>query len=471
MGVADEFLKSAQRAENVTFYVSGKIAQQFYFTKPGEGETKFPNIYLLEQYETEKLLIDFLVSHGEKVKWNTRLTDTKENGDGVASVICRNGKAYDVSADYLIGADGASSTVREQLKIAFHGKTFPQNFMLADVYLDWDSPQHHIVTAMEKNQVMGFFPFKEKNKYRIFSFLHDSEKDVDAFSENDIKDNTENLLGLNIKIKRFIWFSVFRLHSRSVEAFRKNSCFLAGDSAHVYSPAGAQGMNTGIQDAYNLAWKLAMVLKSGFPNRLLESYDEERKPIARNLLKNTDLAFQFTVSKNPFFRFIRLRIFPLALKILLSSSFVRKTGFLRLSQLNIKYPDSGMNGSGARRSFSADAPSPGDRFPFFPLSDRQTSLDLLKNTGFNLLMFNVDSSDTELDAIKSWKNRTELDWLTMIDVEPCSGYAQIIQKWNIRQNSIMLIRPDIHVAYRSQPASLRDFQSYLSENNYPDSAP
>jgi 2-polyprenyl-6-methoxyphenol hydroxylase-like FAD-dependent oxidoreductase len=471
MGVADDFLRQARTAEMVAYYARGKMAQNLKFSRPGSGHTKFPNIYMLEQFSTEKILIDFLVSHGKKIIWDCVFERFVEDGPEKGS-LCRFGnETHVIKSDYVVGADGNSSTLRKELNIHFHGKTFPQNFMLADAFLEMDASQQQVSIVFDGNQVMGFFPFKKEHKYRLFSFLGHDGKDPDSYTEMDIREKAESLKGMNAKVKKFEWFSVFKIHSRSVENFSKGKFFLAGDAAHVHSPAGAQGMNTGIQDAYNLAWKLAMVTKHGFSSEILKSYDSERKPVAVKLLKNTDKAFRFAISSNSIIRFIRLWVFPIVIKILISIPYVRRKGFLRISQLGIAYPKSSLNSDiDEHGNFTGDCPRSGSRFPHFMLgSGSLTSHDLLKNACFNLLLFKVGNQTKQdidwdfhpEDQIKNLSSQEVKNWLHVIDMSKYPVFKKLCRKWGIKKNSFILIRPDMHISYRCQPATTGQLKKYI----------
>jgi hypothetical protein len=352
------------------------------------------------------------------------------------------------------------------LEIPFEGKTFPQNFMLADGYLDWDNPHQNVAICFAKNNTVGFFPFKEKYKYRMFSFLGNDGKAPEDHTEADIIDKVENQMNLKIKVKKVIWFSVFKIHSRIVRSFQKGRCFLVGDAAHIHSPAGAQGMNTGFQDAYNLAWKLAMVQKGIFSDSLLTTYEKERKKVAKGVLKNTDNAFQFIISKKPFYNFMRLRALPNIIQFFLKNETLRKFAFKRLSQIIINYFVSPLNINYDKDgNFTSEAPLPGDRFPHF-LIDKEQQLsvhDLMKDPGFYLLYIGSGSKSNIPDELFQWKKEEEAGWIKFINLSENSVAEDLRRQWGISEPSYFLIRPDIHVAIRSQPCDLGPLQNFLQE--------
>ncbi len=216
-----------------------------------------------------------------------------------------NNEEIEIKASYLIACDGATSPVRHQLEFSFEGGTYDHKFFVVDTAFDWPDAQHRVMVAPGEDNFCAFLPLKGNNSFRIVGTLPAKISESESISFDDIKESINLTIGKNIDYKEVNWFSIYKLHHRMVDQFRKGNVFLAGDAAHIHSPAGGQGMNTGLQDAYNLVWKLTLVLKKQAEPSLLETYNEERLPFARFLLRFTDQGFTRATSQDFFSRILR----------------------------------------------------------------------------------------------------------------------------------------------------------------------
>ncbi len=289
----------------------------------------------------------------------------------------------------MVGCDGPKSPVRHALGLSFEGSTFERIFYVADVYIDWQFSHDALHGCLTRNAVVAFFPMQGEKRWRIVgAFPEEFNKDEGEILYEEIEARIKEEAQLELDITRVDWFSTYKVHSRHVEKFSSGRCFLAGDSAHIHTPAGGQGMNTGIQDAYNLAWKLAMVIK-GFANeRLLETYNEERLPNAKRLLQTTDRMFNMAAGTDWLLNVIRTTIFPPMAKFILSLDAVKKRFFPLISQIGITYRDQSLSAHDDDDDFEFKA---GDRMPYF-LIDGKSIYDKLREPKFHLLTFSDGES-------------------------------------------------------------------------------
>src|SRR6185295_13027047 len=229
----------------------------------GKDLSQFPYMLMLEQSKNEELLYQFVRSHNHDVFWKTELESFSQDESGVtAEVKLPSGESQTIRGKYLVGCDGAKSVVRHELGLTFEGSTFERLFYVADARVDWEFPHDALHVCLAKEVFVAFFPMPGEDRYRIVgTFPESKNKEQGEVDYEEIEREIKEQAQLSLEISDVRWFSLYKVHSRRVSKFSEGRCFLAGDSAHIHSPAGAQGMNTGIQDAYNLAWKLALVIK------------------------------------------------------------------------------------------------------------------------------------------------------------------------------------------------------------------
>jgi hypothetical protein len=253
------------------------------------------------------------------------------------------------------------------------------------------------------------------------------------------------------------WFSTYKVHTRHVEKFSSGRCFLAGDSAHIHTPAGGQGMNTGIQDAYNLAWKLALVIKGVAFERILDSYNEERLPNAKRLLQTTDRMFNLAAGTDWLVNLIRTTIFPPMAKFILSIDAVKRKFFPLISQIGITYRESSLSRHDGDREFEFKA---GDRMPYF-LLDGHSVYDKLHAPKFHLLTFSESS-----DAANHGKASEEIgsQYVDLLDQYLLPLSAQVSETFDTDKPFQVLLRPDNYIGFISSDTSLGPLRAYLKEN-------
>src|ERR1043165_7426754 len=339
IGLAQPAIERGTIASRVRLIEGGEVAGEMNLGNFGKDLSEYPYMLMLEQSKNEELLYEYVRNHGHDVRWNTELENFSQDATGVtAQVKTPSGESETIRGKFLVGCDGASSPVRHGLGLTFEGSTFERLFYVADARVDWEFPHDALHVCLAKEVFVAFFPMPGENRYRVVGTFPESKNEeqgevVYEEIEREIKEQAK----LKLELSDVRWFSLYKVHSRRVNKFSEGRCFLAGDSAHIHSPAGAQGMNTGIQDGYNLAWKLAMVVRGDADAKILESYNEERLENARNLLKTTDRFFNFVASPEPVLTYLRMHVFPYIAGVAFSIDAVKKFVFPRISQIGINY--------------------------------------------------------------------------------------------------------------------------------------
>jgi 2-polyprenyl-6-methoxyphenol hydroxylase-like FAD-dependent oxidoreductase len=258
-GIAKQAVERGAVSGTVRLLAGGEVRGEFDLSRIGEGMSPYPFILNLEQSKNEQLLYEYLQSHHKDVLWNSELESLSQSEEGVtAQVKTSDGGMQTIEAKYLVGCDGAKSPVRRALGLGFEGSTFERTFYVADAQIDWVFSHDASHFCLSQESFLLFFPLKGENRYRIVGvFPEEFAKSESEVLYEEIEEHIKTEAQLELDIHDVEWFSTYKVHSRHVSNFGKGRCFLAGDSAHVHTPAGAQGMNTGIQDAYNLVWKMA----------------------------------------------------------------------------------------------------------------------------------------------------------------------------------------------------------------------
>jgi 2-polyprenyl-6-methoxyphenol hydroxylase-like FAD-dependent oxidoreductase len=343
LGFADDVVTAGRKMLAGNFWVRGKRAAHILLGEMGKGISPFSYALIYPQDEHERLLIDLLREAGVEVERQTELLRFEETADGITAQLRHaDGREEPCTAAYIAGCDGARSTVREALGIGFPGGTYEHLFYVADVDASGQTMKGELHVALDKTDFLVVFPLKGERRARLIGTIRQEFEDqAEKLTWNDVSKRV--LEWIRIDVERVNWFSTYRVHHRVAGRFRQGRIFLLGDAAHIHSPVGGQGMNTGIGDAVNLAWKLAAVLQGRAHASVLDSYEQERIGFARELVKTTDQAFTSVTSSGWMARLIRLRLAPLAIPLLLSSTAVRRMMFRRVSQIAIDYEGSNLS--------------------------------------------------------------------------------------------------------------------------------
>ena len=320
----------------------------------------FPYALIYPQDEHERLLIDRLAEAGVQVERQTELVAFEETAAGVrARLRHADGGTNTCEAAYLAGCDGAHSAVREGLRIGFPGGTYNHLFYVADVDARGAVMNGELHGALDTTDFLIVFPLKDDGRARLIGTVRtDAEHQHDELSWDDVSQRV--IEWMRIDVERVNWFSTYRVHHRVADQFRKGRAFLLGDAAHIHSPVGGQGMNTGIGDAVNLAWKIADVVHGRADASLLDSYEPERIAFARRLVATTDQAFTGVTSDGAIARRVRLNIVPAVAPALFSFRAARRFMFRTISQTAVHYRGSSLSEG------RAGGVHGGDRLPWVP---------------------------------------------------------------------------------------------------------
>ncbi|HET7478737.1 MAG TPA: FAD-dependent oxidoreductase, partial [Rubrobacteraceae bacterium] len=336
MGLAERFLARSATSQKVNMYVGGERILQLKLSvldMRGGQDAFVPRMMIIPQSETEALLIGALEEHGGHIERGTVFLGFEQNRDRVVSRLrYPDGSEERIESRYLVSCEGAHSIVRKQSGISFAGETYPFSFVMADVELDWDRSHDEIYSWLHEKGTLSAGPLPG-NRWRLFIEMEEGQRVPCVTLELAQRLLAERTGDYKTHATNPTWLSEFRINSRMVDRFREGRVFLAGDAAHVHSPSGGQGITTGMQDAYNLSWKLAQVLNEGAPDSLLDTYSEERLPIVRSVLETTDRNTGILFPRGRFGRLIRNAVvLPLLRRDRVQDRLVRK-----MSQLDMNY--------------------------------------------------------------------------------------------------------------------------------------
>ncbi len=463
MGVVDRVIKDGKQADGVIFNENGKQLAKLSLGNVGEGQTPFPFILLYQQSKNERLLLDFLTLNCCPVYWKTDLIALKQTAKQAEVQLQTGDQLIDITCDWVVGADGAHSAVRKTLQIPFSGDTYAHEFYLADVELNNEElDDSYVQLFMGKNGISGFFPMPEANRYRIIGKLPDEPGKKDWALE-DVLPSLSNITKSSINIVHNYWFTIYKLHHRMADKFRDQRCFLIGDAAHIHSPVGAQGMNTGLQDAYNLAWKLAGVVNGQIREPVLDSYAAERMPVAKDLLSTTDRVFTIVMSNNFFTRLFKKWVLPRLLKFVWGKKNLRGVFFRRVSQIGITYRDSALN----LHISQATKVKAGDRLPYLQVFDekKQQETDLhewCSKPGFTLIVL-AKLSEPDLFSLAKWITQKYPATLNFFYLPPSAKNQHIFEAFETGKNQgkALIVRPDMHIGFINDNVDMVLMDNYL----------
>jgi 2-polyprenyl-6-methoxyphenol hydroxylase-like FAD-dependent oxidoreductase len=303
LGLGDTVTKAASRAEALAPGQGARVFGRIPLGPLGEGLTPYPWIDVLEQSRNEEILYENLKALGGDVRWNSAVSAVEPAGDGVEAVI--GGET--VRVRYCVGADGSNSVVRRSRDIAFEGVTNPERFYVIDATGVGGLVEGSINVRPGGNDFVVAFPMYGRGDWRLIGTARDADGD-DEVTEEDARTRLRRDFAVTFADSR--WFATYKVHHRVAAKFRDGPFFLAGDAGHVHSPVGGQGMNTGLQDAHNLAFKLADVLQGRAGDAWLDRYESERRPVAKTLVATTDRVFMALTSEKPYMRLLRRLAVP-----------------------------------------------------------------------------------------------------------------------------------------------------------------
>lgn len=310
LGLTEPVLAQATRATSVNPGYGHTVFGAVPLTELGRTVTPYPGVFILEQSRNEQILTDAFLTLGGTILWEHALVSVEGGNDGTPVTVTGDGPDGPVTlrAPWLIAADGASSTVRKARGIPFEGSTSPLSYFVTDALDATGLVEGGVNLRIEGDDLMLGFPMGGEGHHRLLGIAEYVEGETDAQVEAQVKRMLAERFA--VEYTQSSWFSRYRTHHRIAARFRDGAVFLVGDAAHVHSPVGAQGMNTGLQDAHNLACKLAQVIAGDALPEILEEYEHERRPVAERLVRTTDALFSRITSRGRWARFVRTKIVP-----------------------------------------------------------------------------------------------------------------------------------------------------------------
>jgi 2-polyprenyl-6-methoxyphenol hydroxylase-like FAD-dependent oxidoreductase len=469
LGLAEELIARGNDAVWVQLHAGGRVVRIRLFGL-GLDDTAYPYLLFVSQAETEQILLDHLAGRGRPVERGVELVGFHADPDAVSCTLGhRDGRTEQVRTRYLVGCDGAHSTVRRAAGISFQGGAYPQTFALADLEVDGlDRDAAHAFAGQEG--IMLFFPLGQPATWRMLA-MHPSlqgRREPAQPSLGELQALADAMTGDSVRLHDPVWRTYFGLQHRHATRYQAGRIFLAGDAAHVHSPAGAQGMNTGIQDAWNLGWKLALVSRGTTDEALLDSYDAERRPVGGFVVRFTDRAFSAATSTNPLVRTLRTQLAPRLLPLAWRFDRAVAYGFRTISQLNISYRHSPAVQEG--RPTLRRGPRAGDRLPDARITREGQERwlgEALAAPSFHLLLCGppVDWHPSQLTALRHRYPDTLAVHHLAREATPGALHdfdGQAFARLGADGTAQYLIRPDGHIGYRAGGSDLAGLQHYLT---------
>ncbi len=429
LGIENAIVDQTTKIDQLQLWVRQRHVGTVLFGQDATGISAFPNFYVFPQDEHERVLEVELEKLGIFVERNTELVSFKEEKEGIeAQLKTSAGETTTTRVAYLAGCDGSRSKVREIIGAAFPGGTYDPIYYVADIVASGPVINGGLNLALDDNDFLAVFPMHGEGRVRLVGTV-DSEDPDRVFQWDDVSQDI--IRRLQIGTKAVNWFSTYRVHHRVASFFRKGRAFLCGDAAHVHSPVGGQGMNTGIGDAINLAWKLDAVLRHRAPDTVLDTYEQERIPFAKSLVNTTDRVFTFVNKRSALATAIRTRLVPLILPRLFQRPAIRRAAFRLVSQTRIHYRRSALS------SGMLDGLHSGDRLPWLSEQDNYAPL-------------------------------TTLDW-QLHCYGPIPAWCKDIRVYHftpggpIQSGAICLIRPDGYIGWIGRSSDQQGLTAYIAK--------
>ncbi len=442
IGLADAVIAAGHKNPGINIWVKGHKKARLDFGDAGADLTPYPFLLIYPQDEHEALLVARLAELGVTVERQTEFVDFADKGGHITARL-RNPDGEDrmCEALYIAGCDGARSPVRHQIGAEFAGGTYSKTFYVADVQVSGAQADGDIHIALETADFLALMAYDDQGGSRLIGTVEDPSGTLaDTLTFADIGHAAIGSLGLTIRNVK--WFSTYRIHHRVADHYRHGRAFLVGDAAHVHSPAGGQGMNTGIGDAINLAWKLAAVIRGRAPDALLDSYQSERAAFARKLVDTTDRVFTFVTADGIFADFVRTRIAPIFAPIAASFGPVREYMFRILSQTMINYRECPLNEGEAGKVAG------GDRLPWLRFGDSH-NYDSLSAIGWQVHVYGEATDDL-------------VAWCAAQDVALHRfPWSSDCEKAGLQRSAVYLLRPDSYVGLADRSGEVAAITDYL----------
>jgi 2-polyprenyl-6-methoxyphenol hydroxylase-like FAD-dependent oxidoreductase len=488
LGIGEALVSKGNPSARLAFHFEERAAAKVDLGGFAAADTRFPFILFVSQAETEAILGQHLADTGVTIERGVELLGVVSGTERVECRLRHQGREEEVRARYIVGCDGAHSIVRKLAGIPFEGEAYLQDFMLGDVEADGPIERDMLHSYAARGTVAMFFPLRTPASWRVIAIAGKTQGHRDGAATpssdealvrgplalDELQSVVDSATGATVRLRDPVWLTHFRLHHRQAARYRNGRLLLAGDAAHIHSPVGAQGMNTGIQDAWNLGWKLALTVKGRAASQLLDSYQTERWPVGRVLLWYTDRVFSlFTrvMAGSRVAAWFRKTVVSRIVPWIFRSRWLKRLAFEFVSELGIHYRRSPAAGEGAPRL--RRGPVAGDRMPDAPVEQNGTPTHLQRQVAgprFTLLLCGAaDGWDKRAgDALAAqFPDLLKILYVThrsapdaLVDSE---GVAlRRLGFWTSTEAGQYLIRPDGYIGARCAGRSLEFMRAYLT---------
>jgi 2-polyprenyl-6-methoxyphenol hydroxylase-like FAD-dependent oxidoreductase len=467
LGLAQTAIERGLHTSFFSIYSSSKRLIRMDFQEHLRG-TAYPYVLLLPQDGTEQLMTEYVQSYGTRIGWQTELIAVTQDELGVEAVLRHpGGQDERVRVGWLVGCDGAHSTVRHLLGLQFVGSTMEQSFAtfaVGNVRLEWDLSYQEVFAFIHQGNFIGYFPMANGRHRLVIAYDPDKAPTGDVTLE-EIQKAIDVCGPPGARASDAEDLTRFHVNQRRSEQYRRSRIFLAGDAAHIHSPIGAQGMNTGIQDAFNLAWKLALTVQGSATASLLDSYEAERVQVGEALLRATDLTTHLALTRNPVLAALRDMLTPV---LFASLPLAARRLAQSLGEMNVAYPDSPISVDVREHK---PAPRAGDRAPdgIVRMAEGSTSLfDIFDSPRSIVLVFagtQIEGQRQEIQSLISSGYQHVVEPYVVTTEESAQGMydqtGEVHQRYAATRGDVVLIRPDGYIGFRGPTDTTTALSTYL----------
>jgi 2-polyprenyl-6-methoxyphenol hydroxylase-like FAD-dependent oxidoreductase len=468
IGVTQALLDRGDRPAGVQLHLDGRDLAAL-FPDTDADDTSYPFLLVLRQAEVEAALLAHLTAQGLSVEWGVELLSYRSDQAGVVGALRHpSGRTALVRARYLVGCDGADSTVRRQAGVAFEGGDYRRSVLLADLDVDGDLADQAAHVFVSPRGVLILIAVGEQARWRLLTVQDSRDAGATLATADDVRAVVELASGGRVRARKVAWTMQVPLQHRLAATFRSDRAFLAGDAAHVHSPAGAQGMNSGIQDAVNLGWKLAFAAQGAASEALLDTYSQERRPVARAVLALTHVLFWIETADSPVVRRARVLLAPLAVSMALRLGSLRTLGLRVIGQQWVRYPRSLAAVDGLPRL--RRGPGAGHRLPDLLVLRDQLPCRLhqaLAAPAFHLLLCGPPHHWDLPRLVRFQERYGSLVGVHRLSTEPfpgqlCDPSGAALARLGARNGAQYLVRPDGYVGYRCASFDLAGLERHMA---------
>lgn len=465
IGLSDQFIGAGLPVHTLQLEAEGNQLATLLLNRI---DSHFKFILMLPQSQTEAIFNQYIKQLNVTVERSVELIDLKQDSDKVTVTLKHADNSSETAEfQWVIGCDGYHSIVRDKSNIQMVGSDIPQEFVVADIRIKATIDPETIIMYFTKGTVFGLFPLRD-NKYRIVANSNQAENKK-SFSDAEIKQIVQHHTKNKVEATEILWSSPFWIHSKVAEKLRQGRVFIAGDAAHVHSPAGAQGMNTGLQDVYNLAWKLALVIQNQVNPSILNSYEPERLPIIKSIVTITEKLSHLVLTHNRFVLGLRNFFFK---HIAGKSTFLQNIVAARVTQISLNYRKSPIVEQQTKGR--TNSPKPGDRLWDVEMKNGRRLYDYIKDTQHHLFLFTGRTTTSEqLQEMNDINAKLSQQFSNLIKVHVITDQAlqfanviddkdySIHKRFGITKSSMCLVRPDQYIALFMAEISLKSLLDFI----------